>query len=122
MNITDTIKQELKFLQALWELTAMKPNSDKTVTAMGAFTKSAQKLIKDGQIAQESLDLFLEDYELTKQIKEAKIQAEDAKKKLQELVIKQSQIKEAKKEAVSPKIIRTVDPCGGSGRIIRSHC
>lgn len=115
MKMSETLKQELKFLQSLLELTTSKPNLDKNETAMGKFQNSAKDLIKSGQISNESFNLFMKDYELTLEIDRAEREYKEAKERLAKLKSQKTTISEAKSKS------RTIaDPCGRS--IIRSHC
>ena len=118
--MSDTVKQELKFLQSLLDLTKVKPNLNKKVTAMQSFKKAASDLVKSGQISEESLTLFMAEYELSKQIQEAKNQRDAANKIIKELEAKKEQISQAKKDDRGGTSRSYVDPC--SRPVIRSSC
>jgi uncharacterized protein YlxW (UPF0749 family) len=128
MKMSDTTKQELKFLQSLLELIQMKGSTDRTETCLSKFKQSAEDLVTTGQISKASYDLFLHDYELTNEIKEL----QDKKKNLQDQIIsidKQLNTLEEQKETISEaknpsvkKAQKTVDPCSRSVGIVRSSC
>jgi uncharacterized protein YlxW (UPF0749 family) len=130
MKMSDTTKQELKFLQSLLDLIKMQGSTDKTETCLEKFKKSAENLVATEQISKESYDLFIKDYELVNEIKEL----QDKKKNLQELLkALEGQIntleeqKEAISQAKNPSIKKEkpqqfVDPCSRGVPIIRSSC
>jgi prefoldin subunit 5 len=130
MKMSETTKQELKFLQSLLELIQMKGSTDRTETCLSKFKQSAEDLVTTGQISKASYDLFLHDCELTNEIQELK----DKKKKMQEQLKsldKQINTLEEQKETISeaknPSIKKEKpqqlsDPCSLGGGIIRSSC
>ncbi len=128
MKMSDTTKQELKFLQSLLDLIQIKGSANKTETCLGKFKQSAENLVTTGQISKESYNLFLKDYELTNEIKEL----QNKKKNLQDQIIsidKQLNTLEEQKETISEaknpsvkKAQQIVDPCSRSSGIVRSSC
>jgi len=129
MKMSDTVKQELNFLQSLLDLIKIQGSADKTDTCLNKFKKAAENIISTEQISKASYDLFLHDYELTKEIQELK----DKKKKIQEQIKsldEQINILEEQKEIISQaknpsvkkeKTQQFADPCSHRG-VIRSSC
>ena len=114
MKITATMKKELRFLEALMELTKSKTSKNSVVVS---FKASAQKLVKEGQISQDSLNVFLEGEELETKLEKAKVAARKANKELDDLKAKKAKIVQAKLEDTG-KTRRTVEVIARKGNDI----
>jgi hypothetical protein len=118
MKISMTIKKELKFLEAFFELSQAKLGiHNYTPTAMlNLFKEECSKLVTIGQVTEEAVCMFLDGIGIDDKIKEAKIRRNEADKEIAKLVKEKAKIAKAKQETA-----RVVDPCSRSAPI-RSSC